>query len=315
MTLFTILKTAVQGFMGDEALELSAALAYRFFLAIVPFFIFLAALSGFAASLANTPDVTERVRSIVESTVPSNVGGLLVAEISAILTNRQPGALSISLVFTLWAATGATLALMRAMNMAYDVTESRPFLRKNAIAVALTLLAAGAVLGAFVVLTGVRFFTGSIADLLGLSREYETVIGLAPLPLLFLALAIGSGILYWLGPNLDVPRRGVIPGAILFAAGWLVATYGFSLYVQISGGYEQTYGALGAVVVFLMWLYVNGALLLAGAELNAAVVKVTGQRELEEQREQKRTEVAQSADRTAPEATARDRGASRSAAR
>lgn len=290
MTVFRVARTAIQGFMGDEALELSAALAYRFFLAIVPFFIFLAALSGFIAYLANAPDVTERLRSLVASTVPSNVGGLLTEQIDAILGRRHPEALSISLVFTLWAATGATLALMRAMNMAYGVAESRPFLRKNAVAIALTLLAAGAVLGAFALLAVMRFFTGSVADLLGLSRQYEAVIGLAPLPLVFLALVLGSGLLYWLGPNLDVPRRGVIPGAVLFAVGWLVATYGFSLYVHLSGGYEKTYGALGGVVVFLVWLYASGALLLAGAELNAAVVKVTGQRHLERQREEKRGE-------------------------
>jgi len=276
--------------MGDEALELSAALAYRFFLAIVPFFIFLAALSGFIAYLANAPDVTERVRSLVATTVPSNVGGLLTDQLDAILTRRHPGALSISLVFTLFAATGATMALMRAMNTAYDVAESRPFVRKYAVSIGLTLLAAGAVLVSFALVTIARFFAGSVAELLGLGGQYETLIGLAPLPLVFVALALGSGILYWLGPNLDVPRRGVVPGAILFAAGWLVATYGFSLYVHLSGGYEKTYGALGGVVVFLVWLYVNGVLLLAGAELNAAVVKVTGQRHLEEQRAAKRSE-------------------------
>lgn len=288
MTAVRITVEAVRGFMADDALELSAGLAYRFFLAIVPFFIFVASLSGFVAAWLGAPDLTERVRQLVAATVPSNVGGILTDQLHDILSERRPGALSVGLLFTLLAATGATTALIGAMNRAYDVTESRPFLRKQAVAIGLTLLAAAAILVSLAILVATRFFASEIASLLHVGTEYQAVIGLAPLPFVFVALALASGMLYWIGPNVSHPPRAVIPGAVLFPAAWLAATYGFSLYVELFGGYQKTYGALGAVAVFLVWLYIDGALLVAGAELNAAVAKVTRPAELRRQRQQTR---------------------------
>jgi membrane protein len=271
--LFRIAPATVVGFLDDDGPGVAAELAYRFFLALIPFFIFLASLSGFLAAVGDVPDAAKRLTALVSSTLPSNIGSLLTEELERILGERRTGYLSVSVLLTLFAATGATNALIKTMNRAHDVRESRSLIRKYLLSVGLTLLAAGAVLASLIVLVAVRIFAGTIAMSLGLGGQYAELIGLLPLPIVLVGLLVGASVLYRLGPNVHVPAAAVLPGAVFFALVGVSSTYGFSLYVGTLGTYELTYGALASVVVMLIWLYVSAAILLLGAELSGAIAK------------------------------------------
>lgn len=185
-----VIERAARCFVEDDSLGTSAELGYRFFLALVPFCLFLTSLSGFVATVLDMPDAAGRITSLVSTAVPSNVGGALSSEMQRVLSERRPGHLSLSLLFTLFAATGATNALIKAMNRAYAVAESRPFLRRYLLAVILTLFAAAAVIVGFTVLVAVRFFTAVVASSLGLATEHATFVGLLPLPIAVAALVL-----------------------------------------------------------------------------------------------------------------------------
>lgn len=271
--LFHIARAAVGGFFHDDGPGAAAELAYRFFLALAPFFIVLASLSGFIAAAVDVPDAAERLTVLVSSALPSNVGSLVTEELERILGERRVGYLSVSVLLTLFAATGATNALIKTMNRAYDVRESRPLVRKYLVSVGLTLLAAGAVIASVIMLVAAHVLAAPIAIALGLGGQYAELIRLLPLPIVLAALTVGASVLYRLGPNVHVPAAAVLPGSVFFAVGWTLSTYGLSAYVETLGTYEVTYGALASVVVMLIWFYVTAAVLVLGAELSAAVAK------------------------------------------
>jgi membrane protein len=105
-------------------------------------------------------------------------------------------------------------------------------------------------------------------------------------------LGVAVAFLYWASPNITLPFKLVTPGAALFIVVWLIATIGFAIYVANFGAYNATYGALGGVVVLLVWLYLSSLLLLLGAVINAVLEKRVDPQRFEEQRVESRAEAA-----------------------
>ncbi|MGH2450580.1 MAG: YihY/virulence factor BrkB family protein [Candidatus Limnocylindria bacterium] len=295
MILFRIVKRTVLEFFDDDGPGIAAELAYRFLLALIPFFIFLVAISAFLTALLDIPNAADRLLDLAGRTVPEAVAGVLLEELREILSSREPALLSFGVIGTILAATGGMNALIKAMNRAYDVTESRPFWRKYLLSLGLTMFFSGGLIVAFVVLMAGRFFGAQLAALAGLRGAFEAAFGFAALPIVFALVLTAVTVIYWIGPNVHQPFRWSIPGSVLFAVGWLGVTYGFSLYVERLGTYSETYGALGGVVVLLVWFYLSAAVLVLGAELNAAIAQEREPKAVEAERERARSEAAHAA--------------------
>lgn len=266
-------KRFVEDFMEDDVLGLSAELAYRFLFAVFPFGIFLAALGAFVAQWIGIADPTEQILDALGDNLPPDVAQTIRPQLEAVIGQTQPGLLTFGAVGALWAATGGTNALIKAMNRAYEVEEGRPFIKKTAMAVGLTLLASAGILVSFVTIVGASVLTEQIAEEIGLSGDAFDLLTLLRWPVVFVLLAVAVGLLYRLAPNLRPPWRWCFAGGALFALGWLVATAGFAFYVANFSNYGNTYGALGGVIVLMLWFYLSAVVLVGAAELVAVALK------------------------------------------
>ncbi len=174
----------------------------------------------------------------------------------------------------LWSASGCTAGFIRASNAVYDIPEGRPAWKTTPLRVVLTvammlLLAASAV---------IVVFTGPLAhqagSLLGLGSAATTAWSIAKWPVLVLLVVLMIALLYWAAPN--VRGRGfrwISPGSLLAVLIWLVASAGFALYVANFGSYNKTYGALAAVIIFLVWLWISNFAILLGLEFDAELAR------------------------------------------
>ena len=261
------LKRTVKEFKEDNLTDWAAALTYYGVLAIFPALIVLVSILGLVGDSATQPLI-------------DNLGTVAPGPAKEIFTNAlknlqgDQGAAGvlfiIGLLGALWSASGYVAAFMRASNSIYDMEEGRPVWKTLPVRVGLTivLLTLLAVTTIAVVLTG--GLAEKVGDLIGLGSTAVTVWNIAKWPVLLLVVSFMFALLYWAAPNVKQPGfRWVSPGGILAVVGWLIASGAFAFYVGNFGSYNKTYGALGGVVVFLVWLWISNIMILLGAEFNS----------------------------------------------
>ncbi|MEA2640088.1 MAG: rane protein [Chloroflexota bacterium] len=255
----------------DDVFGLAAELAYRFFLAIFPFFLFLAALGGTVVSRFGLPNPAQHFAMLLTRVMPSAAAEVFQSEIDYVIQTANPGLVSASLAGALWIATGATTALIKAMNRAFNVEETRPFWRRYLLALILTCLAGGTVVAGFLLVVGIALLGPPLAEALGRPVELSQALAVTSWLLFGLLLTLSVAVLYWAGPNIRLRWRWVLPSAAAVAVGWLVATSLFTEGMERLGTYRLTYGALAGVIALLLWFYVAACMLLLGAELAALI--------------------------------------------
>jgi membrane protein len=221
--------------------------------------------------------VTDSLRTAGLGDVAKNVEGPL----DEIVRNKGgAGALlGIGLLVALWSASGWVGAFTRAMNSIYDVREGRPFWKLRPLQVVITLatvLLISLVLLAVVVSGPIAKAVGTAV---GVGDTAVTVWGIAKWPVLLVVLMAMVDGLYYIAPNVRQPRlRWVTPGGIVAVVTWIAASAGFGIYVSNFSSYGKTYGTLGSVITFLVWMWLSNLALLFGGELDS---------ELERERELK----------------------------
>ena len=262
-------KALVHQVLDDGVMDLAAGLAYRFLFAVFPFAIFLAALASFIAPWLGLGDPTNEIISAIGDNLPPDVASQLAPQLQAVLGEARPGLLSIAAVGALWVATTGISSLITAMNKAYDVDETRNFLRKTGLALLLTLVASAGILVSFATLVGGSILTQQAVQALGVSPGLWNTIALLRFPLVLVLVALAVAALFRFGPNVAVSFRWTAVGGVVFAIGWVVATAIFGIYVANFASYANTYGALGGVVVLMLWFYITALLLLVAAEITS----------------------------------------------
>jgi membrane protein len=258
---------------ADDASDFAAGLAYRFFLALFPFLIFMTALGGFLAKVVGIDNPALEVVNRFGDALPGDARSVIESQLDGVLGAQHPGLLSVGLIGALWAASGGVGALMKAMNRMYDVEESRPFWRRTLIALGLTLFGGALFITAFVLAVAGRAIAMAVADSVGLGDLAQAGMTAAGYILAVVLLLVMVAFLYWAAPNAKLPFRWISAGSVLFTVCWLAATVLFGLYVSRFSSYNATYGALGGVVILLVWFYLTSYILLLGAELNAMLTE------------------------------------------
>lgn len=253
----------------DDVPGLAAELAFQLFLALFPFFIFLGATGSLMARLLGIDNPADQVVSLLGSNLPQGASETVREVVSDTLSKGNNNLLSLTVLGAIWAATAGTDTLMKAMNRAYDVAETRPIWRRYLLALCLTLIAAPLMLLAFLVLVVVQAYGSEIANAFGAGNEFRIAIDILRWPVVATLVALVAALLYRLAPNLPVPSRRRLPGAMLFSIGWLLATYVFSLFVSNFSSFGTIYGVLGGVAVLMVWFYMSAFALVLGAEVNA----------------------------------------------
>jgi membrane protein len=246
-----------------------AALTYYSVLSLFPAAIVLVAILGVFGSY---PETTDKLLGIVEKLGPSSAVETFRGPIESVVRNKGgAGALlGFGLLGALWSASAYVGSFMRASNLIYQVEERR-FWKNTPLRIAITVLMVLllAIVSLALVLTGP--LAEAVGDVIGLSSVAVSVWSIAKWPVLVVLVMTMISILFYVAPNVRQPGgyRWVTPGAVIAVLAWIAASIGFAVYVAFFGSYNKTYGSLGAVIVFLVWLYISNNALLLGVLINA----------------------------------------------
>jgi len=265
-----IAKRTLKQFNQDNLTDSAAALTYYGVLSIFPgLLVLVSALKIFGAGTSSAI-----VKNLVDL-APGQAGTTLNNAISTIEKGGQSTATLLAIVSilgSLWSASGYVGAFMRAANRIYDVPEGRPAWKTIPIRLGLTVLT-GVILAAAalsVLLTGK--LASAIGDALGVGDTAVDVWNIAKWPVLLVIVSLLFAALYWASPNAKVGRfRFLSVGSLVAVVIWIVASTAFAFYVANFGSYNRVYGSLAAIIVFLIWLWVSNLALLLGAELDSEV--------------------------------------------
>jgi membrane protein len=257
----------------DDVPGLAAEMAYHSVLAIFPFLLFLAGLTSVVDNVFSTGNLTDRIVEKAGQVMPEDAQSVLRGFTDEVLNSEGGGAITVGLLGALWAASSAVGSAMKALNRAYDVKETRGFVKKKALAVLITVVFVSLTLAGGVLLSTGAVMAGGIGGALGWGDEVSRLYGWATIPGALILIGFAVAILYWLAPNTEHKFAWISPGAALFIVAWMIASLAFAYYVSNFGSYNRTYGSIGAVILLLVWLYWTNFILLVGGELNAVLAK------------------------------------------
>lgn len=266
---FQSLKRSATEFKEDNGTDWAAALTYYSVLSIFPALIAMMSIVGLVADPKKiTKDLTDTVNKFGPSTTAKTFEG----PIHSVTANRGTAGvlLIVGIVGALWTASGYVGGFFRASNVIYEVEEGRPFFKLRPLQMLVTFLQVLllAVVALAVVVTGP--VAKKVGSGLGIGNTAVTVWDIAKWPIMAALVLLAIAILYFASPNAKM--RGfaaVFPGAILAMVVWLVASALFAVYVANFGSYNKTYGALGGVISFLVWVWITNNAIVLGAEFNA----------------------------------------------
>jgi membrane protein len=268
-SLVQTLKRTFTEFKEDELTDRAAALTYYGVLSIFPALIALVSIVGLVFDPAR---VTKALTDTVSSVGPASAVETFKGPIETI--TKSSGTAGIMLIVgvaaALWTASGYVGAFMRAANVIYEVEEGRSIvkLRPLQMLVTLVLVLLLALVLVALVLTGP--LAEAVGSAVGLGSAAVTAWDIAKWPVLLAVVVAMIALLYYASPNAKLRGvKSILPGAAVAVVVWLIASAGFAFYVANFGSYDKTYGALGGVVVFLVWAWLTNVAILLGAELNA----------------------------------------------
>jgi membrane protein len=257
------LKRSFAAFMRNDCMGLSQEVAYSSLLAFFPAVAFLIGALGLF-------HLFDDVKQLIDPIAPSGVTKF----ISTLQHDSKGGtsgvAFTIGLVGAVWAASGAMGSIMKAVNRAYELQETRPFWKSRWIAIVLVVATGLTTAGVFLLIVVGGSLGDAIAKKAGLGTVFHWTWAIVRWPLAFCAILLFFALVYYLGPNKQQRSwRWVTPGSVVGGALWLVLSGLFALYVTFAGNYTKTYGTLASGIILLLWLNYSAFSLLYGAELNA----------------------------------------------
>ncbi len=262
----------VDDVMKNHTMAFAAALSYYFVLSLFPLLIVLAAL---VAHLP-VPHLFDSILGVLARVVPSDSMGL-VRKIVASVIQPHSGVLTLGIVLTIWSASSGFAAMIEALNVAYDVPETRPYLKTRFLAIGLTFIVGSLLVVALSVLVVGPQFGGWLAGKVGLGPVFVAV-----WPYLRWTVAIGFTVLavetlYFLAPNVKQRFLSTLPGAAIAVGGWIGLSYLLGIYFRSFAQLNKTYGALGAAIALFVWFYWTGLIMLIGAEFNSELIQLRNQ--------------------------------------
>ena len=269
-------KRVIRGIIDDIAVNhifsFAAALSYYFVMAFFPGLIALAAMVAFLP----IPDLFATIVGTIARVAPPESMGLIRRIVSDVITPNRGAFLSFGLIGTLWTCSSGFAEIIEALNVAYDIPETRPLWKTRLLAFELIFTTGSLVTVAFVVMiVGPRF-----GQFLALRLHLLWAFALM-WPTLRYVLAVSFMVvamvqLYLIGPNLKQRFTSCLPGAVLAVTGWILLSDALSFYFRSFAHLNKTYGVLGGGVALFTWLYWSGFLIMVGAELNSEIIQVRG---------------------------------------
>lgn len=264
---FSFSRQLYQKMKLDDVQGISAQLTYYLILSLFPFLIFIMTLIGYAHI-----SVEDKIRDL-EQIMPAEAISIIEEILKDVAEGRSQALLSFGMLATLWAASKGINAIIKGLNRAYDIEESRVFWKIRGIAFLATLFIGLVVLLSILLLVLGTWLKTQVFLLIDLPYGFQKIWDLlqyaVPLFVMFLVFTL----LYWIAPSRRLTLKEVMPGAMFATLGWIITSILFSVYVNQFSNFTETYGSLGGVMILLIWLYISSIIILAGGEINAILMK------------------------------------------
>ncbi|MFC4735804.1 YihY/virulence factor BrkB family protein [Bacillus daqingensis] len=247
----------------DDVPLLAAAQAYYYVLSVIPLMILLLAILPY---FQLDPD---QVLSYAEEFLPGAAVDVFEDTIVDAVSEPNGGLLTVGILGTIWSASNGMNAFIQAINTAFNVTKKRSFLKHRGLSILLTLLLLLSLITTLFLPIFGEAILGAVQQMAELPAQTELLIQAGRWIIALLVVITILTALYTVAPNMKIPFKSVIPGAVAATIGWMAASYGFSIYISNFGNFSATYGSLGGMIILMLWMFLTGIILLIGAEINA----------------------------------------------
>lgn len=272
------LRKAFDDIEKNHTMALAAGLSYYFVMALFPMLILAAAVIAY---LPFFPNLFASLLDTMSRVVPADSMKLVNNVLDTVLTPNKGSFLTIGIIGTLWSASSGVAAMIEALNVAYDVPETRPFWKTRPQAMLLTV-----VLGALLITAlGLMIVGPSFGEWLARETHLSWTFAKAwpflrwGVTIAFVVLAVE--LLFFWAPNVKQRFWATLPGALIGVGFWIASSWALGFYFQHFANFNKTYGTLGAAVALMVWLYWSSFAILAGAEINSELLKASGAGKLE----------------------------------
>ena len=262
-----LLKRTAKDSSDDDILGLAAQLAYYFFLALFPAVLFLLAVASFFPLTNVIDDIVGRCGRLRQPMCSA----FLEEQLRRISNADSGGILTIGILGAIWSSSAAVVAIIGSLNRAYDIEEGRPWWKVRLTAIGLTIGLALLVLTSFTLIVAGPNDRQQVASSFGLGTVFEWTWKILQWPLAFLLVSTAVGLVYYFAPDAEQDWVWITPGAVIGTLLWVIVSLIFKFYVANFADYNATYGAVGGVIILMLWFYISGLAILVGAELNAEI--------------------------------------------
>lgn len=254
----------------DILFNRAAAMAFYFLFSLFPLLLFLTALLGMLSQRGT--ELRDDMLSYLSRVVPLSASALIFETVDEIGRASGSGKLSFGFLLALWTSSSGIVAIIEALNAAYDIKESRPWWKERLIAIALTLAIAFLVVTALVLVLYGGDIAEGVAAKLGLGDAFTVAWKILQWPLVLGFVLAAFILIYYFGPNVHAQRlRWIMPGAVVSLTVWLLVSFAFRLYLRYFNTFSATYGSLGAVIILMSWFYLTSLAFLIGGEINTEI--------------------------------------------
>jgi membrane protein len=254
----------------DEIFGRAAQLAYYFLLALFPLLLFLTSVLGLL--MGSGSGVRHNLFNYLSKVLPGDAFKLVDSTMYEVSAASGGGKIAFGILAALWAASNGMGAITQALNVAYDVKESRPWWKQQLTAIGLTIALAVIIISALLLV----LYGGRIGDHIAASYGFGEVFTFTwkllqwPIALAFMLFAFA--LIYFIAPDLHQQKWAwITPGSIVGVGVWLLVSFGLRTYLQYFNSYSRTYGSLGAVIILMLWLFLTGVAILIGGEVNSEI--------------------------------------------
>lgn len=258
--------------MNNHTMALAAGLSYYFVMSLFPALILAAALVGYIP----VPHLFGTILGAMERVIPADSMGLVRAVLRDVISPHKGSFLTIGLLGTIWTASGGFASLIEALNVAYDVPETRPIWKTRLLAIGLMVVIGGLMfLGAITMFLGPEFGAW-LAAKMSLSWVFAEIWPVLRWVISVAFTVLGVELTFYWAPNVKQKFLATLPGAAMGVGFWIGASYALGIYFQNFANFNKTYGTLGAAIALMVWLYWSWFFILLGAELNSELLKAQG---------------------------------------
>jgi membrane protein len=259
------------GVMADDCLGLAAQLAYYFFLALFPALLFMVALISFIP----IGHLMDTITSSLARVAPNEVLSIVQDQLLKIAHNQSGGLLTFGMVGAIWSTSSGVTAIMDSLNQAYGIQDARPWWNVRLVALGLTVALALFVIVSTVLVVAGPSLAEKVADWFDLGAAFTWTWTIIQWPLVFVLVATGVAMIFFFAPDAEQEWVWITPGSVIATLLWLLVSLAFKFYIAHFTSYNATYGAIGGVIVLLLWFYVSALAVLIGAELNSEIERAS----------------------------------------